>query len=238
MEGRVLTMNKGAEDIFGYRKEEIIGKKRVSIFSPGEIVIQNVGNWLATADKVGEFVGKTYFLKKDGSKINAKIRITPLFGNGKDKPQTGYCGETQVINEEVDVPINISTKIIKGIAITRVPFTSASILPMCAIAAYYAGMGYRIWVSGTSKYRYTTNILSLSRYSTNPKETRVNLTNKNRPLCKEMKPLEERSMRRLENMLFKGETIRGDNECSLVYAVKRKICNSPFHSISGESTGD
>ena len=53
MEGRVLTMNKGAEDIFGYRKEEIIGKKRVSIFSPGEIVIQNVGNWLATADKVG-----------------------------------------------------------------------------------------------------------------------------------------------------------------------------------------
>ena len=27
MEGRVLTMNKGAEDIFGYRKEEIIGKK-------------------------------------------------------------------------------------------------------------------------------------------------------------------------------------------------------------------
>lgn len=141
MEGRVLTMNKGAEDIFGYRKEEIIGKKRVSIFSPGEIVIQNVGNWLATADKVGEFVGKTYFLKKDGSKINAKIRITPLFGNGKDKPQTGYCGETQVINEEVDVPINILTKIIKGIAITRVPFTSASILPMCAIAAYYAGMG-------------------------------------------------------------------------------------------------
>ena len=97
MEGRVLTMNKGAEDIFGYKKDEIIGKKRVSIFSPGEIVIQNVGNWLAIADKVGEFVGKTYFLKKDGSKINAKIRITPLFGNGKDNPQTGYCGETEVI---------------------------------------------------------------------------------------------------------------------------------------------
>ena len=141
MEGRVLTMNKGAEDIFGYKKDEIIGKKRVSIFSPGEIVIQNVGNWLATADKFGEFIGKTYFLKKDGSKLNAKIRITPLFGNGKDKPQTGYCGETEVINEVVDVPINFSTKIIKGIAITRVPFTSASILPMCVIAAYYAGMG-------------------------------------------------------------------------------------------------
>ena len=125
MEGRVLTMNNGAEQIFGYKKQEIIGKKRVSIFSPGEIVIQNVGNWLATADKFGEFIGKTYFLKKDGTKINAKIRITPLFGNGKDKPQTGYCGETVLIDEKVDVPINFLTKIIKGVAITRVPFTSA-----------------------------------------------------------------------------------------------------------------
>jgi len=137
----VLTMNRGAEEIFGYKKDEIIGKKRVSIFSPGEIVIQNVANWLSTADKMGEFIGKTYFLRKDGSKINAKIRITPLFGNGKDKPQTGYCGETTVIDEKVTVPINFLTKIIKGVAITRIPFTSASIFPMLAIASYYAGLG-------------------------------------------------------------------------------------------------
>ena len=90
---------------------------------------------------MGEFIGKTYFLRKDGSKINAKIRITPLFGNGKDKPQTGYCGETTVIDEKVTVPINFLTKIIKGVAITRIPFTSASIFPMLAIASYYAGLG-------------------------------------------------------------------------------------------------
>ena len=141
MEGRVLTMNDDAVKIFGYKKEEIIGKKRVSIFSPGEIVIQNVGNWLATADKLGEFVGKTYFLKKDGTKINAKISIRPTFADGKSNAQTGYCGVTEVIDENVTVPINLSTKIIKGVAITRVPFTSASIFPMLAIAAYYAGLG-------------------------------------------------------------------------------------------------
>ena len=141
MEGRVLTMNDDAVKIFGYKKEEIIGKKRVSIFSPGEIVIQNVGNWLATADKLGEFVGKTYFLKKDGTKINAKISIRPTFADGKSNAQTGYCGVTEVIDENVTVPINLTTKIIKGVAITRVPFTSASIFPMLAIAAYYAGLG-------------------------------------------------------------------------------------------------
>ena len=32
MEGRVLTMNDDAEKVFGYKKSEIIGKKRVSIF--------------------------------------------------------------------------------------------------------------------------------------------------------------------------------------------------------------
>ena len=53
MEGRVLTMNRGAEEIFGYKKDEIIGKKRVSIFYPGDIFIQNVATLLSTADKMG-----------------------------------------------------------------------------------------------------------------------------------------------------------------------------------------
>ncbi len=141
MEGVIETMNEGAETIFGYKKEELIGKKRVSIFSPGEIVLQNVASWLETAVKKGEYIGKTYFLHKNGEKINAKIRITPTFSNGKDQPQTGYCGVTEVIEEEVNVPIKFTTKMIKGLAITRMPFTSASILPVLAVGAYFAGIG-------------------------------------------------------------------------------------------------
>ena len=141
MEGRILTMNDGAEQVFGYPKEELIGKKRVSIFSPGEIVLQNVEGWLDEAVKKGEYIGKTYFIKKNKEKFNAKIRITPTFANGKDQAQTGYCGVTEVIEENVDVPINFSTKLIKGLAITRMPFTSASILPILAVGAYFAGVG-------------------------------------------------------------------------------------------------
>ena len=141
MEGRILTMNDGAEQVFGYPKDELIGKKRVSLFSPGEIVLQNVEGWLNEAVKKGEYVGKTNFINKNGEKFNAKIRITPTFANGKDNPQTGYCGVTEVIDEEVEVPINFSTKLIKGLAITRMPFTSASILPILAVGAYFAGVG-------------------------------------------------------------------------------------------------
>ena len=97
MEGRILTMNDGAEQVFGYPKDELIGKKRVSLFSPGEIVLQNVEGWLNEAVKSGEYVGKTNFIKKNGEEFNAKIRITPTFANGKDNPQTGYCGVTEVI---------------------------------------------------------------------------------------------------------------------------------------------
>ena len=67
MEGVIQNLNKGAEEMFGYSNLELVGKKRVSIFSPGEIVLQNVGEWLSKANKFGEFVTKTYFLKKDGT---------------------------------------------------------------------------------------------------------------------------------------------------------------------------
>ena len=136
MEGVIEKMNDAAEQIFGYDKDELIGRKRVSIFSPGEIVLQNVAGWLKTAQEEGEYVGKTYFVRKDGSKINAKIRITPTFANGKDQAQTGYCGVTEVIDEDVNVPIKFTTKMIKALAITRMPFLSAVIMPAFVAAGF------------------------------------------------------------------------------------------------------
>ena len=142
MEGVIETINDDGFNLFGYSKDELIGRKRVSLFSPGEIVIQNVGMWLSNAIKHGEYNTKTYFLNKNGKKFNVRIRITPTFANGKNNPQTGYCGVTVPIDEEVIIPISITTKFIKWVfAITRGGFTSASLFPVFAVAAFLAGSG-------------------------------------------------------------------------------------------------
>ena len=43
MEGRIETFSDGAEQIFGYGAGEVVGKRRVSLFSPGEV-------WLTSAE--------------------------------------------------------------------------------------------------------------------------------------------------------------------------------------------
>ncbi|WP_425422616.1 UbiA family prenyltransferase [Phaeodactylibacter xiamenensis] len=136
MEGRIETFNKGAEEMFGYPADEVIGKERVSVFSPGEIVLQNVPVWLDEASKHGKYTAKTKFVRKDGTPFNAKIRVTPTFANGKDNGQTGYCGVTEVIEEEVNPTIKFSTKLIKALAITRMPFLSAVLMPAFIGGAY------------------------------------------------------------------------------------------------------
>ena len=49
LDGKVETFSDGAEKLFGYTKNDVIGKKRVSDFSPGEVVLGHVVNWLDTA---------------------------------------------------------------------------------------------------------------------------------------------------------------------------------------------
>ena len=145
LEGRIETFNKGAEEIFGYQPDEVIGKKRVSLFSPGLIVLGHVQNWLKTAREQGEFRSRTVFVRRDGTPFSADVLITPTFRNGE---QIGYCGVTVPLPEvapvEVMPKVTLATRIFAWMVITRAPFLTATIVPILAAAAW-------VFVRGTGE---------------------------------------------------------------------------------------
>jgi 1,4-dihydroxy-2-naphthoate octaprenyltransferase len=142
MEGRVETFNAGAEQIFGYSAAEVIGHKRVAIFSPGLTVLGHVGDWLKTAREEGEYTGQTVFVRKDGSTFAADIRITPTFRAGE---QIGYCGVTvpryDIPVEQVSPEISFGTRLFRWLVITRAPFLTAAIVPIVIAAAWIVASG-------------------------------------------------------------------------------------------------
>ena len=148
MEGIIETFSDGAQRMFGYSKEETVGKLRVSVFSPGEIVLQNLNIWLTSAVKDGEYVTETVFIRKNGEKFGAKIRITPTMRNGV---QIGYCGVTEELDNVVNVPIRTTTNILKWLVITRAPFLTAALTPAFIGAAFVGGvLGVEInWLLAT-----------------------------------------------------------------------------------------
>ncbi len=141
LEGRIQTYDQGAEAIFGYSAGEVIGKQRVSIFSPGLVVLGQVGRWLKAATRDGAFDTRTVFLRKGGKPFAARIRITPTYkrGNGK-KIQVGYCGLTEplpgVSVEEAMPTISLGTRILRWLVVTRAPFLTATLMPVLMAAAW------------------------------------------------------------------------------------------------------
>ena len=138
VEGRIETFNENAEKLFGYPAEEVIGKKRVSVFSPGMVVLGHVAKWLKKARQNKEgYTTKTTFIKKDGTKFAAEFTCTATM---KDGTHIGYCGRTKELKDmspEQTMPkTSLLTKFISIIAITRLPFLSATWIPIIAAVVW------------------------------------------------------------------------------------------------------
>ena len=146
LDGKVETFSDGASDLFGYSQKEVVGKMRVSDFSDGQVVLGHVINWLDEAVKKGKWEGETAFLKKDGSEFSAKIKITPT--KDKEGNHIGYCGVTTPLKDkkpdEVRPKIDLMTQIFTWVVIMRLPFLSATIMPILVGAAVAKFMGYGV----------------------------------------------------------------------------------------------
>ena len=138
LEGRIETFNPNAEKLFGYSADEVIGKKRVSLFSPGMVVLGHVANWLDKAKENEEgYSTETTFVRKSGEQFAASFKITATIIKGK---HVGYCGRTRELKdvspEDTMPDTSLLTKFISIVAITRLPFLSATWIPIIAAAIW------------------------------------------------------------------------------------------------------
>jgi len=146
LDGKVETFSDSAAKLFGYNQEEVIGKMRVSDFSDGQVVLGHVVGWLDEAVKNGEWEGDTVFLHKDGSELPCHIKITPT--KGKNGEHIGYCGVTIPLDDktpdEVRPKINLMTRMFTWVVIMRLPFLSATLVPIFIGAAVANLAGFSV----------------------------------------------------------------------------------------------
>lgn len=77
-EGRITSWNEGAERIYGYRVEEVVGKHS-SLFHPEDAVgRRDPWRMLELAATEGQFKGEEWGVRKDGSRFWAEVVIAAL----------------------------------------------------------------------------------------------------------------------------------------------------------------
>jgi PAS domain S-box-containing protein len=82
LQGKVIYWNDGAEAVYGYSKEEIIGQSVEKLYptKSNEQLMRDIKLTIEIEESIGKWEGKT----KNGSKVTVDIRETPMYdANGE-----------------------------------------------------------------------------------------------------------------------------------------------------------
>ncbi|HYZ02084.1 MAG TPA: PAS domain S-box protein [Candidatus Binatia bacterium] len=90
--GHIRSWNHGAERIFGYRSEEILGQHVSVLYPEPETRAENAERELRDATSSGRFEEEGWRLRKDGSQLWASVITTPLRDGTAQSP--GYAHVT------------------------------------------------------------------------------------------------------------------------------------------------
>jgi len=96
-EGHVITWNPGAQNMKGYRREEIIGQHFSKFYPPEAVESGWPARELALAEKEGRFADEGWRVRKDGSTFWASVIISPL--RAADGSLSGFAKVTQDMTE-------------------------------------------------------------------------------------------------------------------------------------------
>ena len=77
LQGEIVAYGKGAEEIFGYRKEEVLGKN-VGIFHPERAREALLPRLFKTAMEQGIFEERVTLVRKNGQEFPALLKVTAV----------------------------------------------------------------------------------------------------------------------------------------------------------------
>lgn len=87
-EGKVTVWNEGAERLFGYRAEEILGRNIAAFYAPEDAAAGKNESDLKAAIERGSLQVEAWRVRKDGSRFLADVVMTPV--TGRDGSLVGY----------------------------------------------------------------------------------------------------------------------------------------------------
>src|SRR5256712_2517281 len=130
MQGTVEKYEADAERLFGWTREEVLGKMNVGMFHVPRNVPTLVPRLLKEACVNGKFEEEVTLMRKDGSTFRAVLSVYPVIRDGK---QVGFMGRTRPLGPPTAIPVGSL-----WFQSLRAPFLIASIIPVLvgALAAW------------------------------------------------------------------------------------------------------
>ncbi len=130
MSGVVQQYSADAEALFGWTREEVIGKMSVAQFHLPKNVPTLVPRLLREAMEKGKFEEEVTLMRKTGATFRAVLTVRPVV---RDDQPVGFMGMTRPLSPPTKVPVGRL-----WVQSLRAPFLIASIVPVFvgAVAAW------------------------------------------------------------------------------------------------------
>src|SRR6266704_6877456 len=144
MNGIVQQYSADAETLFGWTRDDVIGKMSIAWFHVPKNVPTLVPRLLREAVEKGKFEEEVTLMRKDGSTFRAVLTVRPIVREGR---HVGFMGMTRPLTPAGPVPVARL-----WVQALRAPFLVASLIPgfVGALAAREAGYGIDLGLLGLS----------------------------------------------------------------------------------------
>ena len=96
--GTIVSWNEGAEKIYGYLSQEVIGRHVSLLYPPEEVRLEKLTAELQSALTTGTFEEVTERVRKDGSRLFANVVMTPIYR--RDGTRFGFAKVVRDITEK------------------------------------------------------------------------------------------------------------------------------------------